>query len=755
MKRLLLLISFSFLFLYSFTQTDVQRDSRVSPILKQALASKSGYYMYGRTGTARFINIAVLNESSHTLCWFTCHGRLFDSTKLTVQKFEQVTSKQLDPFILYQNICNKYLADIAAARDIYRVYGDIQQLDKLNGNYRALLAMETVQAAKTQLQKLIAIENVRKKILTQFAYLNCVSPFILHDDPLYKISKEQAGAMIQTKDSTVYCNIDPTSAVAKISLYKKSAGQLYIQNRFSEIIDSVALQPEKYDLLQKEKTDVFLLYRGWLELQWQGALAAIRRQRAGPYNQVYAQNEKEVKELYSQLNAISTKINQLNSPEAKSIEQAVYDTYKSETSEIAYIPLLGIAYTLTQTRGVKEYELTNHLGNVLATVSDKKIGVPSSSNSSLIDHYEPDIVSAQDYYPFGMLQPGRSYLSPNGDKYRYGFNGKENDNEVEGEGNQQDYGMRIYDPRLGRFLSVDPITRQYPQLTPYQYASNTPIQAVDLDGLEALRAIEVSEEEVGKSKLRVVYKEGNGKVVKMVTNQANSRATIVNVLKLAGRGGILAAISEIFSSPTTSPQDVAKDYPGVAGTPNEDKFWDHWIGPGRNFPLPPIDPAQRPQWLSDYWPEGMPINLPNPKNVPHVDVKPIDDEDDNDENYITLYRGVGEGISPKELYTLAEKGIAYPKGLLPGKDPHSVPDDHTWGDTESIYTSWTSSEKVAEGFARGGDKNTNGVILKARFKKSDLIRSRLSQTAKYSSEQEYLVPGVVDTKSTPRRVSSN
>ncbi|MBW7891902.1 MAG: hypothetical protein H3C48_12960, partial [Chitinophagaceae bacterium] len=64
-------------------------------------------------------------------------------------------------------------------------------------------------------------------------------------------------------------------------------------------------------------------------------------------------------------------------------------------------------------------------------------------------------------------------------------NGKENDNEVKGEGNQQDYGMRIYDPRLGRFLSVDPLTDKYPELTPYQFASNTPIQAIDLDGKEA------------------------------------------------------------------------------------------------------------------------------------------------------------------------------------------------------------------------------------------------------------------------------
>lgn len=70
--------------------------------------------------------------------------------------------------------------------------------------------------------------------------------------------------------------------------------------------------------------------------------------------------------------------------------------------------------------------------------------------------------------------------------YRYGFNGKENDNEVKGNGNQQDYGMRIYDPRLGKFLSLDPLYKSFPELTPYQYASNNPIQNIDLDGMEGL-----------------------------------------------------------------------------------------------------------------------------------------------------------------------------------------------------------------------------------------------------------------------------
>ena len=78
--------------------------------------------------------------------------------------------------------------------------------------------------------------------------------------------------------------------------------------------------------------------------------------------------------------------------------------------------------------------------------------------------------------------PGRKFSAAIG--YRYGFNGKENDNEVKGEGNQQDYGMRVYDPRIAKFLSVDPITKDYPSLTPYQFASNNPTTLIDLDGLE-------------------------------------------------------------------------------------------------------------------------------------------------------------------------------------------------------------------------------------------------------------------------------
>jgi RHS repeat-associated protein len=130
--------------------------------------------------------------------------------------------------------------------------------------------------------------------------------------------------------------------------------------------------------------------------------------------------------------------------------------------------------------GKQIFELSNHLGNVLATITDKKLQV--STNNSSTSYFEAEVQSVQDYYAFGMQMPGRK--SSGG--YRYGFNGKENDNEVKGEGNQQDYGMRIYDGRIGKFLSVDPLFKSFPWYTPYQFAGNTPIQAIDLDGAEPL-----------------------------------------------------------------------------------------------------------------------------------------------------------------------------------------------------------------------------------------------------------------------------
>ncbi len=68
---------------------------------------------------------------------------------------------------------------------------------------------------------------------------------------------------------------------------------------------------------------------------------------------------------------------------------------------------------------------------------------------------------------------------------RFHFNGKENDNEVKGEGNSFDFGARMYDPRIGHFLGVDPLTHQTPQWSPYAAFNDNPLYFTDPTGMSA------------------------------------------------------------------------------------------------------------------------------------------------------------------------------------------------------------------------------------------------------------------------------
>jgi len=114
--------------------------------------------------------------------------------------------------------------------------------------------------------------------------------------------------------------------------------------------------------------------------------------------------------------------------------------------------------------------LSNHLGNVLVTVSDIKFQQDYNADNE-VDIYTADIITAQDYYPFGMLMTGRTYGS---NSYKFGFNGQELDNEVTGV-TASHYTAEFweYDARLGRRWNLDP----KPDLSLSYYAcfANNPI----------------------------------------------------------------------------------------------------------------------------------------------------------------------------------------------------------------------------------------------------------------------------------------
>lgn len=105
------------------------------------------------------------------------------------------------------------------------------------------------------------------------------------------------------------------------------------------------------------------------------------------------------------------------------------------------------------------YEITDHLGNVRAVI--KKV-----SGSPVIQSYA-------DYYPFGELLPNRNSLN-----YRYAFQGQE----LDGETGMEAFQLRLWDGRIGRWLSPDPMG-QY--ASPYLGMGNNPIGMIDPDGGQA------------------------------------------------------------------------------------------------------------------------------------------------------------------------------------------------------------------------------------------------------------------------------
>ena len=132
------------------------------------------------------------------------------------------------------------------------------------------------------------------------------------------------------------------------------------------------------------------------------------------------------------------------------------------------------------TRGDKLFELSNHLGNVLATVSDKKI--QHTTDGVTIDFYNPEVVTANDYYPGGMMMPGRSYQANATSKYRYSINGQEKESLLNDNITTAEYWE--YDSRIGKRWNLDPVVN--PGQSPYLTFGGNPIANIDPNGADTI-----------------------------------------------------------------------------------------------------------------------------------------------------------------------------------------------------------------------------------------------------------------------------
>lgn len=89
-----------------------------------------------------------------------------------------------------------------------------------------------------------------------------------------------------------------------------------------------------------------------------------------------------------------------------------------------------------------------------------------------------EIVSAQDYYPYGEIL--RSYTTGADVNSKYKFTEKERDTET----NYDYFGARYYDSELARWLSIDPLASKYPSWSPYNYVLNNPLIFFDPNGMD-------------------------------------------------------------------------------------------------------------------------------------------------------------------------------------------------------------------------------------------------------------------------------
>ncbi len=132
-------------------------------------------------------------------------------------------------------------------------------------------------------------------------------------------------------------------------------------------------------------------------------------------------------------------------------------------------------------RGNTEYELTNHLGDVLATITDKKLIRTEGSST-----YSSDLLTAQEYLPFGMHMPNRTYTPPvrgaisasSNATYPFAYNGMERDRKDSADGYTTEF--RQYDSRIGRWKSMDPKTEK--TYSCYDGFGNNPIVSIDIKG---------------------------------------------------------------------------------------------------------------------------------------------------------------------------------------------------------------------------------------------------------------------------------
>lgn len=291
-----------------------------------------------------------------------------DSVQLYEAEYAQIASNIVDPFNFYKALCQENEAYFDDATVEFRRLGKLALNDTSYTRWMIYNAAP-VKSAHSTLQQLMAIEGLFKRQCLKLCLFNRPSPSAPKDDG-FLLRKSLAGKSVNKPDTTIYYATSPLGFIARISLRSQDSLKAFVYDGQDHVVDSMPLRPGKYAYLLKSRDDVFLLYRGWLELQSQQINEAMRqtialldRQDTGLYIQAYrVENRKQLllalTQFKNQQQDIEHKIFSLRLPDEEMVDQMLRSNYPSDATEISYLSGgMGFAYVMGYKRGKRHMNL--------------------------------------------------------------------------------------------------------------------------------------------------------------------------------------------------------------------------------------------------------------------------------------------------------------------------------------------------------------------------------------------------------------
>ncbi|UEG49658.1 hypothetical protein LK994_13530 [Ferruginibacter lapsinanis] len=431
-----------FMLILFFTQTVLSQNYSPwqHPVIKAADQYTPGFLaLHHATDDDHYIPLAIFDTQKQQLYYVTTFGKIFDSIAVGPKLAEQIALKNVDVFDYFSRLFTMdCLEEIHAMRTLVTIHAnDLKKYLPENSfiNYTPLLS------APGSSDKLSLLDNYERSIWQQCILMNTIlyQPVNIYEKKDSLKNYEQSKLKLQRENNgnaVQYVGYINNNSILSKAVLNMTTATVYIYDKKNIVADSFKIKPTRLHEIDPEKADLFAIYRSWLQWQLAYTCTFLQKQAATNKRKTAAadMSSKLVRPAQEHIKLLQQKISytlipDMTIPLLDLMEKAMTDVRKKWSNSTGWQDIgIGTSEVFYVTRGNKQYNLTNQVGNVMATVSDKKIYktiTNSSGNgySNTIGLFVPDVVTATDYYPGGMQMPGRIYPVPQNEQIQPVTNG--------------------------------------------------------------------------------------------------------------------------------------------------------------------------------------------------------------------------------------------------------------------------------------------------------------------------------------------